>query len=154
MSTKEYLLERLGRESEVTAKVMRAFPAEKLDFKPHERSRNAHDLIAVFIQEMKAIPGMIEGQVEFPKADNLSSVEDAASKFEKAVAQATEAIQKTSDHDLEKDLDFFGWKTTRINAVWEMLLDNIHHRGQLSVYVRMTGGKVPQIYGPSADYPT
>jgi len=37
--------------------------------------------------------------------------------------------------------------------MWFMLLDSIHHRGQLSVYVRMAGGKVPSIYGPSADEP-
>jgi uncharacterized damage-inducible protein DinB len=40
-----------------------------------------------------------------------------------------------------------------IDILWFMLMDSIHHRGQLSVYVRMTGGKVPSIYGPSGDEP-
>ena len=39
------------------------------------------------------------------------------------------------------------------DMLWFMLLDSVHHRGQLSVYVRMAGGKVPSIYGPSADEP-
>jgi uncharacterized damage-inducible protein DinB len=39
------------------------------------------------------------------------------------------------------------------DILWIMLMDSIHHRGQLSVYVRMAGGKVPSIYGPSADEP-
>jgi uncharacterized damage-inducible protein DinB len=41
----------------------------------------------------------------------------------------------------------------RLDVIWANLFDVIHHRGQLSVYVRMAGGKVPSIYGPSADEP-
>ncbi|HYL98748.1 MAG TPA: DinB family protein [Blastocatellia bacterium] len=38
-------------------------------------------------------------------------------------------------------------------AMWFEMLDHIHHRGQFSVYLRMAGGKVPSIYGPTADVP-
>jgi uncharacterized damage-inducible protein DinB len=43
------------------------------------------------------------------------------------------------------------WKTTKGKMALGLLLDLIHHRGQLSVYIRPMGGKVPSIYGPSAD---
>jgi uncharacterized damage-inducible protein DinB len=41
----------------------------------------------------------------------------------------------------------------KLDFLWLMLTDQIHHRGQLSVYARMAGGKVPSIYGPSFDEP-
>jgi uncharacterized damage-inducible protein DinB len=43
------------------------------------------------------------------------------------------------------------WESTRGGMAWGMLFDLIHHRGQLSVYIRPMGGKVPSIYGPSGD---
>jgi uncharacterized damage-inducible protein DinB len=43
------------------------------------------------------------------------------------------------------------WETTRGKMAWGLLLDLIHHRGQLSVYIRNMGGRVPAIYGPSGD---
>ena len=45
------------------------------------------------------------------------------------------------------------WKTTKRGMAWGLFLDLVHHRGQLSTYIRPMGGKVPSIYGPSADDP-
>lgn len=67
-------------------------------------------------------------------------------------------IRSTPDADLEQKVKFFvGPKTlgdwTRISFLWFLLHDQIHHRGQLSIYLRMAGAKVPSIYGPSGDEP-
>ena len=69
-----------------------------------------------------------------------------------------DAVREMPESRLDETVTFFtGPGTTgpmRVHDVlWFMLLDSVHHRGQLSVYVRMAGGKVPSIYGPSADEP-
>jgi len=67
-------------------------------------------------------------------------------------------VRKANDAELNKTIKFFtGPKqmgdVRRLDFFWFLLSDMIHHRGQLSVYLRMAGGKVPSIYGPSADEP-
>jgi uncharacterized damage-inducible protein DinB len=68
------------------------------------------------------------------------------------------AVENMPDSRLSEKVTFFtGPKQMGMvpisEVLWLMLMDSIHHRGQLSVYVRMAGGKVPSIYGPSADEP-
>lgn len=66
-------------------------------------------------------------------------------------------LGRTKEDDLAPVRFYSGPKEMReypaVEFLWFMLFDQVHHRGQLSVYVRMTGGKVPSIYGPSADEP-
>ena len=64
-----------------------------------------------------------------------------------------EAIKNASDEQLSQLVDFAGMKMPAMNVFWMMMLDSVHHRGQFSVYIRLAGGLVPSIYGPSADEP-
>ena len=79
--------------------------------------------------------------------------------FDKNVAAARAAIAKASDEDLRQTWSLlFGGKTMfsmpRISVLRSMFMNHvIHHRGQLSVYLRMNNAPVPSIYGPSADEP-
>jgi uncharacterized damage-inducible protein DinB len=78
--------------------------------------------------------------------------------FDATTKAAQQALANTPESRLLETVPFFtGPKQMGnvrvIDILWFMLLDSIHHRGQLSVYVRMTGGKVPSIYGPSGDEP-
>ena len=55
--------------------------------------------------------------------------------------------------ELNRVIDFYGYKIRAIDALMAELHDQIHHRGQFSVYLRLAGAKVPSIYGPTADEP-
>jgi uncharacterized damage-inducible protein DinB len=69
-----------------------------------------------------------------------------------------DSVRKASDADLNKTVKFFVapkkmGDVRRLDFLWLLLMDMVHHRGQFSVYLRMADGKVPSIYGPSADEP-
>lgn len=152
-------VETYRRECATTKKVLRAYPADQAGLKPHERSNSAHQLAFTFVVEgqiaLKALRGEPLMGSGFPKPPEswdalLSAFDRATQEFEREVMKASPTLDGTvkfptgpgqmGDYTLE---DF----------LWFMLHDQIHHRGQLSVYLRMAGGKVPSIYGPTADEP-
>ena len=155
MTEKQTLLEVREREFTTTLKVLRAFPKNKESFKPHERSRSAGELaFTLAIEEMINVQAA-EGVVDFQKLsqDMPKTMDEIIFWLEKNHAEATQAITATSEEDINKTLKFGTMNLRRIDVMWFMLFDTIHHRGQFSVYIRMAGGKVPSIYGPSADDP-
>ena len=91
-----------------------------------------------------------------PKApDTLGEV---ISTYEQSSKAFVERIKKTPEAELDKTVKFFVAPKQmadirKMDLLWFMLMDSVHHRGQFSVYLRMADGKVPSIYGPSADEP-
>ena len=159
-SPKQQFLEAFERESAVTSKVIDAFPADQSEFKPHEKSSSARRLAWTFSVEAGAIVAALKDQFEikggFPPAPETWP--EVVSTFRKTREMVISTISQARDEDFAGTVSFFvGPKTLgdvpKMDFCWFMLSDQIHHRGQLSVYVRMTGGKVPSIYGPSADEP-
>ena len=73
--------------------------------------------------------------------------------FEHSSAEVNERLERLDDAAWEKKVRFGTWEDTLSQMVWGVFFDEIHHRGQLSTYLRPMGGKVPSIYGPSADDP-
>lgn len=78
--------------------------------------------------------------------------------FERAARDTATRVAQLSDDELNQTMKFPSGPGTmgdfrRIDVLWLSLMDQVHHRGQLSVYLRMSGAKVPSIYGPSADEP-
>ncbi|HXG58540.1 MAG TPA: DinB family protein [Thermoanaerobaculia bacterium] len=160
---KQDYLDTCDREHAITMKVLRAYPEEKLDLRPHPKSKSARELAWVFVLE-RGLGTMVwhdhfaKGQAmgEAPKppeawSDILAACEKAHADFRALVAGASEA-------DLEQKISFFVAPKTmgqisRWEWIWFLLHDEIHHRGQFSVYLRLAGAKVPSIYGPSADEP-
>ena len=153
-------VEAYKREHATTAKVLRAFPAEKSELKPHDRSNSARQLAWTFVVEERLMLDGSKGQLAlgggFPKApeswDQILDMFDAQSK---ELVSALESGQATN---IGGTVGFFAGPGKMADYptpdfLWFMLCDQIHHRGQLSVYLRMAGGKVPSIYGPSADEP-
>ena len=163
---KQTFLDAYDKEHATTMRVLRAYPTDgdKLDLKPSEKSKTARELAWIFVLErglgtkvwndgfMKAAPS--PGTTPRPPEDwdaLLAALEKAHQDFRDLVSSATE-------EDLHGIVHFFvAPKTmgeyTRIDWLWFLLMDQIHHRGQFSVYLRMAGGKVPSIYGPTADEP-
>lgn len=164
-SGKEAFLRTYEREHAITMRVLRAFPADKLDFRPHELAKTARELAWVFVLERglgEAVfanafaDGPPQGGAASPEPPNnwagiLDAIEGAHRKF-------GTVVQASSDADLAGQVKFFVAPKTlgdvsRMEFAWFLLHDEIHHRGQFSVYLRMVGAKVPSIYGPTRDEP-
>lgn len=157
---KRQYLEFFAREFPTTLRVMKAYPSGKDDFKPHERSYAASRLVHTFSMEngvvYKAVRGELTMPPELPPAP--ATYAEAIANYERGAKELMAAVEEMPDSRLFEEVNFFtGPKQMGMvpisQVMWLMLMDSIHHRGQLSVYIRMAGGKVPSIYGPSADEP-
>ena len=160
---KQQFLDSYEREHATTMKVLRAYPKDKLDLKPSERSPTARHLAWVFVMERKLGTRLhhdawaTQAPSGAPPAPP-ESWDDLLSTLEQEHKAFGDLIRSAPEADLSKTIRFFtGPKTMgdipRIAMLWFLLNDQIHHRGQFSVYLRMAGGKVPSIYGPSGDEP-
>jgi uncharacterized damage-inducible protein DinB len=159
-SPKEQFLAVFKGECATTLKVMRAYPADKPDLKPHERSQSAKTLMHTFALEQGAVAAAIAGTLKMPPnfPPPPPTIADTIAAFEKGSREVQQAVTAAKDARLTEKITFFTGpkqmgEVPIIDIMWLMLMDQVHHRGQLSVYVRLAGGKVPSIYGPSADEP-
>jgi hypothetical protein len=160
VSPKAQFLDAFEREHATTIKVIRALPPGQSEFRPHPRSQCARELTFTFVMEQAMISLAIRDQLKlgggFPKAPtDFGMIVD---QFESDYNALVELIKKSPDKAFEGTVDFptgpgkiAPWP--KLAFMYFLLSDQIHHRGQYSVYVRMAGGKVPAIYGPSADEP-
>jgi uncharacterized damage-inducible protein DinB len=156
VTNRELFVQIWEREQPKYLRVMEALPADRLDYRPHPKSRSAVEMVTLLAREQETLVGMIDrARVDWN--------ETAAEDFN----QMIDLWKKSTDElrDRLKELDDAGWKRPvkfflggkEINEaptddlLWGFLLDMVHHRGQLSTYIRPMGGKVPSIYGPSAD---
>ncbi len=159
MTQKDLLLEAWNREYLTTLKVLKAYPQNKPDFKPHERSRSARELAWTFVMEEKAIAGALNGQIDFGNFPSPpATLPEVLISYEKSHSDLVGRINNLTETDLSRTVKFpVGPKQMgdiRLQELLQkMVMDNVHHRGQFSVYLRMAGGKVPSIYGPTADEP-
>jgi uncharacterized damage-inducible protein DinB len=148
------------RERPITSKVLRAYPSDKGSYKPHAGNNTATQIAWTFVVEnnivMAALKGPLKFDGGFPPAP--ARFEDIIELYEKTSKQLLDAVTATSEERLNEKMAFpTGPKQMGemrvMEFLWYMLFDSIHHRGQLSVYIRPAGGKVPAIYGPSGDEP-
>jgi len=160
MSEKEQFLRTWETEVATTLKVLRAYPPARGELKPHGKSRSARDLAWTFVFEGTAGASGAAGKLEFPpKLPAPPTQWDAlVSECERAFRTMGDSVRSASDADLNKTVKFFVapkkmGDVRRLDFLWLLLMDMVHHRGQFSVYLRMADGKVPSIYGPTADEP-
>jgi uncharacterized damage-inducible protein DinB len=161
---KETFLADYEKEHAVTLRVLRAFPAEQAGLKPHANCRTAREIAWTFVLERGLGTAVLKNQLaggvpagRTPPAPP-ERWEDIIAAFEKSHADFRAFVGGFSDAELDENVRFFvGPKTmgdySRLDFARFMLNDEIHHRGQLSVYLRAAGAKVPAIYGPSGDEP-
>ena len=163
-SQKQRFLAVYEKEHATTMRVLRAYPADQAEFKPNPRCKSARELAWIFAIEprlgtmvvMKDVfaSGMPSGKP--PGApDSWQAVVDGVEQAHKEFA---DAIRAMPDEELERTSRFMTAPKTlgdvpRMDFLWFLLHDEIHHRGQFSIYLRAAGGKVPSIYGPSEDEP-
>jgi len=162
MNEKDQYLKTLEQEAATTLKVLRAFPATKSDLKPHAKARSAKDLAWTFVFEGYGGTQGVDGELPFPPKGMPAKVPEnwdaVVAECEKAFKSLADKVRKTGDAELNKTVKFFVapkkmGDVRRMDFLWFLLMDMVHHRGQFSVYLRMADGKVPSIYGPSADEP-
>lgn len=163
----ELLTAELDREAPGTRKALERVPEGKNDWKPHEKSMELGylaGLVATMSSWIDAIINQDELDLAEPGEYGTGGFEtnaDLLKAFDKAVAQAKKALASTTDEHLTGT----SWKlvvqgnvvmeATRYEAIRDSVINHLaHHRGQLTVYLRLHDVPVPSIYGPSADEKT
>jgi uncharacterized damage-inducible protein DinB len=138
-------------------------PAGKYDWKPHEKSM----MFGYLANIVATIPTWVAMQINQDELDvapqagrveqkRLETSEELLQALDKAATDARAALQKTTDEHLQTRWRLLARGKVVMEAPrYEMIQDAInhwsHHRGQMTVYLRLMGAKVPAIYGPSAD---
>lgn len=162
-SPKQHLLDALEREHTTTVRVLRAYPDDKSDFKPHPKSPSARELAWVIAMGHGLSARALTEGLDWSKPlasppAAPSKVSEAASACDRQYAKLIEAVRGMDEGKLAETVQFFvAPKTlgdfTKLDFVWFLLMDHVHHRGQFSTYLRMAEAHVPSIYGPSGDEP-
>ena len=159
-SPREQFIKALAKEHETTKRVVDAYPADQAELKPHPKSNSARQLVWTFAVEealiLKALKDELKLGGGFPQPP--ATWDEVVAAFKKTHADVTAALEGARDEEFLGSVKFpTGPKMVgdipKLEFFWFMLCDQIHHRGQLTVYLRMAGGKVPSIYGPSLDEP-
>lgn len=157
MTNREFFAKTWSDEQPKFVKVLKALPAEQLTYKPHERSTSAHHLASQLVVEALALAEIAQhGEVKWQNPSTDLDVDGMAAAFDQhgtALVNAVKAMDEAGwDGPAKMTMDGGGaWESTKKEMFWGFLFDMIHHRGQLTTYIRPMGGKVPAIYGPSAD---
>jgi uncharacterized damage-inducible protein DinB len=155
---REYYLERFEAEKPKFIRVMKAVPADQAGYRPHPGSTSAGDLLWLLAMELRDACEVVDrGEVSYiarpapTVPESVAAYERHAEDFEKRVATLDDARW---DRNARLLVDGnVVWETSLGDMLFGFLFDAIHHRGQLSSYLRPMGAKVPAIYGPSADDP-
>jgi len=157
MNTLEFCIARRKAELPAFVRVLKAVPQDRLDYRPHPNSRTAPDLAWLLAAQEAALATLLEtGKVDWKDEPPPARYDTIVETFERSAAAVDERLGKLDEAGWRKKGSFLVngapvWEDATENMVWGFLFDSIHHRGQLSTYLRPMGGKVPSIYGPSAD---
>ena len=159
MTKNEFCIKSRKAEFPAFVRVLKALPGDKLDYRPDPKARTAAELAWVMAAEEAALLKLLEtGTVEWKDEKPPSTVDEIVAAYESNATAVTEQLEKLDEAGWQKKGKFMmggetAWESTIDGFVWGFLFDAVHHRGQLSTYLRPMGGKVPSIYGPSADDP-
>ncbi len=154
----EFMLPQLEYEIGVTRKVLAAVPAGQGDYRPHPSSKSAMELAwHLASSDHWFLEGILRGEFaaggDGPPAE-IRTPADVSSWYEQSVPPLVERLKSLSEEELARPVPFFGLMTQpAVGYLLLAMLHAAHHRGQLTAYLRPMGGKVPSIYGGSADEP-
>jgi uncharacterized damage-inducible protein DinB len=156
MTQREFYLERRRVEVPVFLKVLKALPADQMGYKPHERSPSAEQLAWTLTWELRACLDVVKDHRAEWKSDPAPPLPEMIRLFEQWSNELTEGVAAMDEEAWNRSAQFYynGKMVSEQPAsdfLWMILFDAIHHRGQLTTYLRPMGSKVPAIYGPSGD---
>lgn len=158
MDHKELFVNFWEKEAPATRQVIARIP-EDSEYRPDPKSRTAREIAWLIVAEQMAlVDGLERGAIEWAELPAPSSMKEIIDSYDALHANASTRLRAMTPEQWEQPVPFmFGgaeaMRSPRHEMAWGFLLDMIHHRGQLSTYLRPMGAKVPQIYGPSADEP-
>lgn len=156
------LLAEIEQEAKTTRACLERIPADKFSWKPHEKSMEFGRL-ASHVAEMFGwtAPTLQQAELDFSKIDykpfEPQTTDDLLEYFDKNVAEAIDVLRNTGDEVFMENWTMRNGETVyftmpKIATMRSFVMNHIvHHRGQLSVYLRLNDIAVPAIYGPSAD---
>ncbi|HEX2833826.1 MAG TPA: DinB family protein [Thermoanaerobaculia bacterium] len=153
----DFFAEKWEAEQGAFRRVLAALPADKLDYRPHERSTSAGDLAWQLAIEQRGMADLAKSsQTEWDGGARPGTLDEILTVWDRATEEMRETLKSRDDAKWDQDAQFIMkgapvWTTKLRDMLWGFLFDMVHHRGQLSSYIRPMGGKVPAIYGPSAD---
>jgi uncharacterized damage-inducible protein DinB len=151
----DFTLPTLKQETATTAKVIAATPNANLDYRPSERCMTARELVwHIALSDVMFVDGILSGTFgNAPeKPADVNTPEQISAWYSRKMSGAIEKISAYSPEEAARILDCAGFLQAPAAGVISVAVNHsIHHRGQLSSYLRPMGGKVPSIYGPSAD---
>jgi uncharacterized damage-inducible protein DinB len=159
MTIAELFLKEFDGEMETTRRMLERVPPERLDWRPHPKSMTLKDL-AGHVAELARWGVRIDDssfEVGTRRYPDYESVDRLVARFDENVAASRASIARKSDEDLRERFAVTRAGTTRFQMSKASILRRvfmnhlIHHRGQLSVYLRLNDVPLPAIYGPSAD---
>jgi uncharacterized damage-inducible protein DinB len=155
-------LDTFEREHATTMRVLRAYPTDKLELRPHAKCKTARELAWMVAMEQAFAEKALTVGLDWSKPPSPmpapATMNEILENIEQGHKRVVSIVEGMSDDQMLNTVKFFTAPKTLgdvqlMSFLWMLLFDQIHHRGQFSVYLRMADGKVPSIYGPSADEP-
>jgi len=153
----DFLIADFEREMPTTLRVFEAVPAGHLDYTPDAKSKCALGLLRhITLEDEWLLNCVANGEFTPPPEDSdacgIMNTADAVGRYKEKIPAALDRVRALPGEKLTAILDLFGMvKAPGLNFLALALKHTVHHRGQLSTYLRPMGGKVPGIFGPSAD---
>ncbi len=141
-------------EAAKTARILASIPADKYDFKPDAEGRSLGELAWHLAESDTYAPFSIErGEFSFgvrpPGIERPKTIEEMAPKFQRLHEESVARVRKLEDADLDRTMQFFTGPMTIRDLLWNVILfHQIHHRGQLSLLIRLAGSRPAGMYGP------
>lgn len=145
------------REAQKTVEMLKMLPSGEYDFRPDASGRSLGEL-AWHLAELDAYVsfGIATGTFTLdskpPNIKRPMAIEALAPGYKRVHEEARQRLGTLKTSDLEREMQFFGSTQTVHGLLWDnMLLHSIHHRGQLSLLIRLAGGIVPAVFGPTRE---
>ena len=156
VTMRESMLQGLARELEITKRVLAAVPDGQRDYRPDPKARSAWELawhLASCDVQMTDEIADQKFQMEPRFKEEPKNVRELVDWYDKNFNRAMNRVRVMTPEQLTTPMDFFAFNFPAVFYLSFINNHSIHHRGQLAVYLRPMGSKVPSIYGGSADEP-
>jgi uncharacterized damage-inducible protein DinB len=153
MDEKALFTEFWTNESKTTRNVLARIP-EGSDYRPDPRSRTAQEIAwQIICEETMIIEALENGKAEWAPPPMPATMEEVLAAYDERSTDMPKRWRDLPPERWDGTLEFFGSQRPASPMAWSFLFDIVHHRGQITTYLRPMGSTVPQIYGPSADEP-
>jgi uncharacterized damage-inducible protein DinB len=153
----DFLITDFENEMQSTLRVIEAVPNSQLGYRPDPKSKTGLGLVRhITLEDEWLLNCIANGAFTHPPDDSdacgIMNSADAVARYKEKVPAALDRVRAMSGQKLVDVIDMFGMmQAPGVNFLAMAAKHSVHHRGQLSTYLRPMGGKVPGIYGPSAD---